>query len=217
MITLDTDIINRQVGNVENKGIIFCWETYKFHAIKISGNRNQYLQYFLNDFYHDVDDLKKATILWSVAHWGQYAVCRTNDNSFVFNRMLGYNTALYDNKHNKWEFDRVNNLSATCYIKHNMNHFTYLQPLSSHQEEVFLVKKDDELLLPRVNVYPSPEVLVGIHQNIIPLYSLVMSKNHSLVELVGTEKKRKMNIRLIQLLIQTFLFFITINKQINVQ
>ena len=58
MITLDTDIINRQVGNVENKCIIFCWETYKFHAIKISGNRNQYLQYFLNDFYHDVDDLK---------------------------------------------------------------------------------------------------------------------------------------------------------------
>ena len=52
MITLDTDIINRQVGNVENKCIIFYWETYKFHAIKISGNRNQYLQYFLNDFYY---------------------------------------------------------------------------------------------------------------------------------------------------------------------
>ena len=51
--------------------------------------------------------------------------------------MLGYNTALYDNKHNKWEFDRVNDLSATCYIKHDMNHYTYLQPLSSHQEEDF--------------------------------------------------------------------------------
>ena len=88
MIALNTEIINRQDGNVEHKGIILCLETYKFLAIKISGNRNQCLQYCLNAFYHDVDDFKKATILWSVAHWGQYAVCRTNDNTFVFNRML---------------------------------------------------------------------------------------------------------------------------------
>ena len=142
------------------KGIILYWETYKFRNIKISSNRNQCLQYYLNAFYHDVDDFKKATILWSVAHWGQYAVCRTNDNSFVFNRMLGYNTALHDNTHNKWEFDRVNDLSATCYIKHDMNHLTYLQPLSSHQEEEFCEKKDDELIIPRANVYPVPDVLV---------------------------------------------------------
>ena len=101
MITLDTDIINSQVGNVDNKGIISCWETYKLRTIKISGNINQCLQYSLNAFYHDVDDLKKATILWSVAHWSQYQVCRTNDTAFMFNRMLGYNTALYDEKHNK--------------------------------------------------------------------------------------------------------------------
>ena len=191
MIAFNTEIINRQDGNVENKGIILCWETYKFRAIKISGNENQCLQYCLNAFYHDVDDLKKATILWSVAHWGQYAVCRTHDNAFVFNRMLGYNTSLYDNKHNKWEFDRVNDLSATCYIKHDMNHFTYLQPLSSHQEEDFFGNKDDELIIPRANVYHVPDVLVGIHQNIILLYSLIMSKNNSSVELVGTDKKRK--------------------------
>ena len=40
-------------------------------------------------------------------------------------------------------------------------------------------------------MYSSPEVLVGIHKNIISLYSLVMSKNHSAVELVATDKKRK--------------------------
>ena len=191
MIALNTKIINRQDGNVENKGIILCWETYKFRAIKISGNRNQCLQYCLNTFYHDVDDLKKATILCSVAHWGQYAVCHTNDNAFVFNRILGYNTALYDNKHNKWEFDRVNDLPATCYSKHDMNNFTYLQSLSSHQEEDFFEKKDDEVILPMANVYPSPDILVGIHQNIIPLYSFVTSKNNSSVELVGTDKKEK--------------------------
>ena len=60
MIALNTEIINRQDCNVENKGIILCWETYKFHAIKLSGNRNQCLQYCLNAFYHDVDDLKKS-------------------------------------------------------------------------------------------------------------------------------------------------------------
>ena len=58
MIAINHDIINREVGNVEDKGIIFCWETYKFRTIKISGYRNHCLQYFLNAFYHDVDDLK---------------------------------------------------------------------------------------------------------------------------------------------------------------
>ena len=56
---------------------------YKFRSIKIYGYRNQYLQYCLNSFYYDVDDLKKATILWTVVHWGQYDVCRTNDNAFI--------------------------------------------------------------------------------------------------------------------------------------
>ena len=69
---------------------------------------------------------KKATILWSVAHWGQFAVYHTNDNAFIFKRMLGYNTALYDDKHNKWEFNCVNNLSVTCYIKYSKNNFTYM-------------------------------------------------------------------------------------------
>ena len=62
-----------------------------------------------------------------------------------------------------------------------MNHYTYLQQLSS-QEGDFFEKKDDELLIPRANAYPFPDVLVGIHHNIIPLYSLVMSKNNSAVE-----------------------------------
>ena len=74
MIARNHDIINRNADNLENKGIIYCWETYKFRSIKIFSNRYQCLQYCLNAFYHDVDDLKKGTILWSVAHWGQYSV-----------------------------------------------------------------------------------------------------------------------------------------------
>ena len=44
IIAINNDIINRQAGNLENKGIIYCWEAYKFRSIKISGNRNQCLQ-----------------------------------------------------------------------------------------------------------------------------------------------------------------------------
>ena len=195
MISLNANTINRQEGNKENKGVIHCWETHKFRSVKISGNRNQCLQYCLNAFYHDVNELKKATILWSVAHWGQYEVCRTNENDVVFNRMLGYNSAFYDNKLKKWDFDRVNDLSATCFIKHDNNHYTYLQPLYSNQDKNYIIEKDNDLIIPRANVYPVPDVLVGIYQNIIPLYSLIMSKYSSSVELVGTDKKRKMNIQ----------------------
>ena len=51
MISINHEVINRQVSNLENKGIIYCWETYKFRSIKISGNINQCLQYCLNAFF----------------------------------------------------------------------------------------------------------------------------------------------------------------------
>jgi len=41
MIALNTELINRQDGNEENKGLIYRWKTYKFRSIKISGCRNQ--------------------------------------------------------------------------------------------------------------------------------------------------------------------------------
>ena len=135
MIKVNDNTINRQVGNEQNKGVVFRWETHKFRSVEISGRRSQCLQFCLNAFYHDVNDLKKATILWSVAHWGQRAVCRTNDNAFIFNSMLGCNTVFYDNVDSKWTFDRVNDLSATCYIKYSNKHYTYIQPLSSHIED----------------------------------------------------------------------------------
>ena len=70
IIALNTEIINRQDDNLENKGIILCWETYKFRYINISDNRNQCLQYCLNAFYHDVDDLKKKQQFFGQLHIG---------------------------------------------------------------------------------------------------------------------------------------------------
>ena len=82
-------------------------------------------------------------------------------------------------------------MSATCYIKYSKNNYIYIQPLSSHQEKDVFETEEDECIIPRANMYSSPEILGGIHKNIIPLYSLVMSKNHSKVELVATDKTRK--------------------------
>ena len=113
-------------------------------------------KYCHNVFYHDVDDFKKAIILWSVVYWGQYTVCRTNDNTFILNRMLRYDTALYDDIDDKWNFDRVNNLSATCYIKYSKNHYTYTQSLENHKEDNCLNTEQDECIVSRSNMYSSP-------------------------------------------------------------
>ena len=71
-------------------------------SVKYLVIKNECLQYCLNAFDHDVDDLEKATILCSVVHWDQYAIYRTNDNAFIFNWILGNNTSLYDDIDNKW-------------------------------------------------------------------------------------------------------------------
>ena len=64
--------------------------------------------------------------------------------------MLGYNTALYDDVDNKWQFDRVHDLPVTCYIKYSKHHYTYIQPLSSHQEDysqtVFSTTKQKDIM-----------------------------------------------------------------------
>ena len=100
--------------------------------------------------------------------------------------MLGYNTALYDDIDNKWQFDRVNDLSTTCYIKYSKNHFTYMQPLENHKEDFFLNKEKYEFIVQRSNVYSSHEVLCGTHKHLIPLYSLVLSQNYSKNDLLAT-------------------------------
>ena len=90
MISIDHISINRQHSGLNNQGIIDRWKPYKYCFIPISGIRNQCLQYFLNAIYHDIDEIKKSTILWSILYWGQYLICRTNDNALMFNRMLDY-------------------------------------------------------------------------------------------------------------------------------
>ena len=96
IIFSDDVSINCQPDDLTNQGINDRWKTYNFRFILISGNKNQCLQYCLNALYHDIDGIIKATILWLVVHQAQYSICRTNDNAFVFNRMIDCNTTLYD-------------------------------------------------------------------------------------------------------------------------
>ena len=57
--------------------------------------------------------------------------------------MLDYNTEFLDDIDNKWQFDRVNCLSATCYIKYSKNHYSYIQPVDNHNEKNFIYTDKD--------------------------------------------------------------------------
>ena len=63
-------------------------------------------------------------------YWSQYPTYHTNDNACVFNRMLGCNTELYDDVDKKWQWDRIIDLSATCYIKFSKSHYSYIKPIN---------------------------------------------------------------------------------------
>ena len=48
---------------------------------------------------------------------------RFNDNGYVFNRMLDYNTAFFDIQNKRWFWDEVNSNVATSYIQFGRKHF----------------------------------------------------------------------------------------------
>ena len=96
MISVYTPPTNLQSDILNNVGVIDRWARRKFRIDEISSTRSQCLQFSLNAFYHDINYIKQATILWSCAHWSKPGVSMLNDNAFVSNRMLGYNTVIYD-------------------------------------------------------------------------------------------------------------------------
>ena len=107
-----TDNVNSGVPSKE--GIIDCWHRCKFRIVKISGYQNQCLQFCLNAFYNDVDNIKKATILWSCDYWSKERICRLDDNALVFNRMLGYNIAIFD------EIDKNGNMIVLMILRRHV-------------------------------------------------------------------------------------------------
>ena len=127
---------------------------------------------------------------------------RTNDNAFVFNRMLGYNTAFYDIRTKHWYWDEVKTQAATCYIKFDQHYFEYILPLRPHtnlldtnnnKEQISPIDpiNDKEIVLPIERVYPTALVLEGIDKYIIPLYIHVMDKANSIVTIHSTSNVTK--------------------------
>ena len=125
-----------------------------------------------------------------------------NDSVFVFNRMLGYNTAFYDIRTKHWYWDEVKTQAATCYIKFDQHYFEYIQPLRPHtdlldtnnnKEQISPIDpiNDKEIVLPIERVYPTALVLEGIDKYIIPLYIHVMDKANSIVTIHSTSNVTK--------------------------
>ena len=141
-------------------------------------------------------------------HWSKLGIPQLNDDAFVFNRMLCYNTAIYDDIDKQWHFDRVNNFSATCYIKLSDKHFTYLQPVANINDKDIDNVENDHIIIGELMVYSSPQTLEGIYKNSIPLYRLIMSKRNSLIELVATDKQKNRNLKSRRNSILYFPFFI---------
>ena len=72
----------------------YIFEELFFRIVDIGGKNNQYLQFALHAFYKDVEETKEATFLWNPVNWSNInTTMRCNDNAFVFNIILGYNTA----------------------------------------------------------------------------------------------------------------------------
>ena len=104
---------------------------FVFHSVEIGGKDNKCLQFALNTFYKDVDDLKHATVLWNTINRSNTTTMRCNDNVFVFNIMLGYNTSFYDVNTKYWYWDEVHFQAGTCYIEfseHNYDYIKHLRP-----------------------------------------------------------------------------------------
>ena len=100
----------------------------------------------MNAFYKEVDDLKHAAVLWNLVNWSNTTIMRANDNAFVFNRMIGYNTVFYDVDTKNWYWDEVNSQAAICYIKFSKKHYDYTQPLRPHTDLLDTINTKDQII-----------------------------------------------------------------------
>ena len=171
---------------------VVAYSKILFRIVEIGGKYNQCLQFALHTFYKDVNETKQASVLWNIVNWSNTnTIMRFNENAFVFNRMLGYNTAFYDEDTKHWYWDEVHSQAATYYIKFKHQHFKYIQSLRLHTGLDPI--NDKEQVLPIARVILSAPVLEGIVKHIIPLYIHVMNKANSIVTIHATSNVTKLD------------------------
>ena len=103
-----------------------------------------------------------------------------NDNTFGFNRMLGYNTVFYDNDTDDWYCDEVNQKQQHVI---SSSHFEYIQPIHPDNDDN-IITKDNEIIIPRAKVIPTAPVIEIMVRHIIPLYTYVMKKVQILYQFI---------------------------------
>ena len=69
--------------------------------------------------------------------------------------ILGYNTAIYGDIGNKWQFDRVDDSSIAYYIKFNDKYFTYLQRVVNINDKYIDNVENDHTIIEEPMVYSS--------------------------------------------------------------
>ena len=144
----------------ENTTVVVYSKVFVFSRVEIGGKDNQWLQFALNAFYKDAHELSYAiTTLWNLVNWSNTEIVRCNDIEFIFNRMIGYNTAFYDIDNEYWYLDEVNSQAETCYIKFRKKYFEYPRQTLRSDIVLFVLKKDNEVILPIVKVYRTAQVL----------------------------------------------------------
>ena len=84
-----------------NQAVAAYSVSFIFRVVPIAGDDNQCLQFALSVFYKNVDESSKANVLWNLVYWSNNSVMRCNDNGYVFNRMLSYNTAFFDTQNKR--------------------------------------------------------------------------------------------------------------------
>ena len=130
----------------KNDTVVAYSKTFVFRIVEIGGKDNQCLQFALYVFYKDVNEIKQASVLWNLINWSNIITMRTNENAFVFNRMIGYNTAFYDIFTKLWYWDEVNSQAATWYVKFDNLPFEYIQPLRPRTDFSYTINNKEQIL-----------------------------------------------------------------------
>ena len=77
-----------------------------------------------------------------------------------------------------------------CYIKHSDTHYAYIKSKANDSENYYIFFFKYVIIILKSPIYSSRIILNGrIIKDIIPLFCWIMSKNHSLLELVSSNNK----------------------------
>ena len=113
----------------ENTTLVAYSKAFLFRRVELGGKKRPIFTVFFECILKkNIHELKQVTVLWNLVNQSNTKIMCCNDISFVFNKMLDYNTAFYDLDNKHWYQDEVDSKTATCYIKHRKFYFECIQP-----------------------------------------------------------------------------------------